>query len=81
VLNKIKKRIPRDISVMGYCGSVDSSFMSPELSTISIGYEEIGWMALRILTDADSWFNVPNRKPPEFVTPFMLKVRESTALR
>lgn len=80
-LKKMKKRIPQEISVMGYCGSVDSSFMSPELTTISIGYEEIGWMAVRMLTDSASWFNVPDRTPPEFVTPFMLKVRESTLLR
>ena len=81
VLKKLKKRIPQEISVMGYCGSVDSSFMSPELTTISIGYEEIGWMGVRMLTDSASWFNVPDRTPPEFVTPFMLKVRESTLLR
>ena len=80
VLKKMKLRIPQDISVMGYCGSVDSDFITPELTTVSIGYEEIGWMAVRTLADSASWFNVPGRKAPEFAAPYMLKVRESTRL-
>ena len=81
VLKKMKKHIPQDVSVMGYCGSVDAQFITPELTTVAIGYEEIGWMAVRMLTGAASWFNVAGRTPPEFTSPFMLKVRESTALR
>ena len=81
VLKKLKLRIPQDVSVMGYCGSVDADFITPKLTTVSIGYEEIGWMAVRTLTDSLSWFDLPGRKPPEFAAPYMLKVRESTRLR
>lgn len=81
VLEKMKLRIPRDVSVMGYCGSLDSHFTSPALTTIAIGYEEIGRLAVRLIADAGSWFNIPGRRPPVFTTPYMLRIRESTRLR
>ena len=81
VLEKMKLRIPQDVSVMGYCGSLDSHFTSPALTTIAIGYEEIGHLAIRLIADAGSWFNIPGRKPPVFTTPYMLRIRASTRLR
>ncbi len=81
ILTQMKLRIPEDVSVMGYCGSVDTEFLSPKLTTVAIGYNEVGWMAVKTLVDAASWFGYPGREVPEFSTPYMLQVRESTRLR
>ena len=65
----MKLCIPQDISVMGYCGSVDADFISPKLSAVSIGYEETGLPAVKILSESPLWFNVSGNKFPEAVPP------------
>ena len=78
-LHSLHLLIPEDVSVMGYCGSLNPDFITPELSTVEIGYEEVGRLAVRLLNDADSWFG--SGKPPEIVAPYELKIRNSTIPR
>lgn len=78
-LHTLHQRVPEDISVMGYGGSINPDFISPELSTVEIGYEEVGHLAVRLLNDSDSWFG--SGKAPEIIAPYELKIRNSTRPR
>ena len=78
-LHTLHRRIPEDVSVMGYCGSIDPDFITPELSTVEIGYEEVGRLAVRLLNDSGRWFG--SGKAPEVVAPYELKIRNSTCSR
>lgn len=68
-LKKLHLRIPDDVSVMGYCGTPNSAYMNPPLSTVAIDYREIGGKAIDILENMDQWFcpDAPEHSLPPFI--------------
>ena len=68
-LKKLHLKIPRDISVMGYCGTPNSAYMNPPLSTVAIDYREIGAKAIEILESSNQWFSpdTPEHSLPPFL--------------
>lgn len=81
VLKALKIQIPTDVSVMGYCGALDSSFTDPELSSVVVEYSRIGAVAVEMLLRSEEWFNKKGITPPVETAPFHLKIRQSTAIR
>lgn len=81
VLRSLKKRIPEDVSVMGYCGSLDSDFISPKLTTVAIGYGETARMAMELLVNPEAFPRGDGGTPPLLKTPFTLCERESVRVR
>ena len=81
VLRQLKKRVPEDVSVMGYCGALDSNFISPELTTVVVDYEKVGKMAVEILNGSASWFGNKKTEPPALKAPYALAMRESITRR
>ena len=81
VLKTLKVQVPADVSVMGYCGALDSTFTNPEISSLAVEYRKIGVMAVEMLLDSGEWFNSEHKDPPAETAPFCLKIRESTKER
>lgn len=69
--------IPDDLAVMGFCGYPGIRYLDPPLSTIDLGYEEIGRLAVHKLTSAGEWFS-PDQQQPAWETPFKVVARAST---
>ena len=83
-LRKLHLKIPDDIAVMGYCGTPNSAYMNPPLSTVAVGYREIGSNGIRILDEADQWFcpGAPEHSLPPFSpAPYRIIERQSTNRR
>lgn len=83
-LKSIGLRIPEDVAVMGFCGAPDSEYMEPPLSTIDLGYFNIGKTAIEIMADADKWFRPASGEhinPPLIYTSYQLKIRKSTDIK
>ena len=75
-------RIPEDIAVMGFCGYPGGRLLSPQLSTIDLGYFNIGEKAVELIARAGEWFAKGKRVAvPRLVSPHNLMVRESTMVR
>lgn len=81
VLQQLKLRVPEDVSVMGYCGALDSNFISPKLTTVVVDYEKVGQMAVEVLNDSASWFGNKKTEPPIRKAPCSLEMRESIIRR
>jgi GntR family transcriptional regulator of arabinose operon len=79
---KLNLRIPEDIAVMGYCGYPGGVFLEPSLSTVDLGYNHIGHMAIKVLEQADKWFfSKEKTAPPVLISPHQLIERQSTKIR
>ena len=54
---------------MGYCGTPNSAYMNPPLSTVAIDYREIGGKAIDILENMNQWFcpGAPEHSLPPFI--------------
>jgi DNA-binding LacI/PurR family transcriptional regulator len=70
-------RIPEDVAVMGFCGYPGGRFLEPALSTIDLGYENIGKMAAELMLNAENWHKC-NANPLSICTPYRLVQRQST---
>ena len=81
-MKKLHLRIPDDVSVMGYCGTPNSAYMNPPLSTVAIDYREIGGKAIDILENMDQWFcpDAPEHSLPPFI-PATYRVIERQSTR
>ncbi len=79
-LKKLDLHIPEDVSVMGYCGTSNSAYMNPPLSTVAIKYSEVGGKAIEILDEADQWFSPDCQErslPPFIPAGYTVTVRQS----
>ncbi|MEV0173496.1 LacI family DNA-binding transcriptional regulator [Streptomyces sp. NPDC050803] len=69
------RRIPDDVSVIGYDDIPEAAHMLPPLSTVRTDFPEIGHLALRLLLDRIDGTTEP---PASAVVPVELVVRRST---
>lgn len=74
-LQEIGKRIPEDVSVVGFDDVISASYLTPGLTTISVPKEDLGWMAIQALLAALA--NKPY--PSQRILPVSLVVRQSTS--
>lgn len=67
--------IPGDVAIVGFDDIEIASYLNPRLTTIHVPKEELGTMAVKVLTD-----RIENGReyPIRVDVPFTLKVREST---
>ncbi len=74
-LKKLRIRIPEQVAVMGFCGYPGGQFMSPPLSTVDLGYENIGRMAAGLMLESDEWQK--ENSPVTVYTPHHIVILES----
>ena len=60
-------RIPEKIAVMGYCGYPGNVMLDPPLSTIDLGYMDIGRMAVKLLPDCSEGKAVQHFSPYQVI--------------
>ena len=65
-------RVPDDIAVMGYCGYPGNAMLEPPLSTVDLGYMDIGRMAVELLP------RCPEGTAVRHLSPFRVIERTST---
>ena len=71
-------RIPDDVKVIGFDDVAISRFLAPSLSSVNPSNDLIAAKAVDLLVDR---INGDGGEPVEFVSPYSLAVRESTAVR
>ena len=71
-LASMKIRVPDDIAVMGYCGYQGDAMLDPPLSTVDLGYMNIGRMAVELLPQC------PEGKVVRYFSPYQVIGRKST---
>ena len=74
-ISEMGKRIPKDISVVGFDGLEITEYMVPSLTTVRQPSFDIGFYAAKFLVDA---IDNPNMKIPNKIFESELIVREST---
>lgn len=76
-------RIPEDIAVMGFASGFNCEYIHPTLSTINVGFFELGGKAVETLAKADIWFKPEDRSSgnPFLASEYRLEIRESTMVR
>ncbi|MFV0560421.1 MAG: LacI family DNA-binding transcriptional regulator [Enterococcus sp.] len=74
-IDELGKRIPEDISVVGFDGLKLSEYMIPQLTTVQQPSFDIGFYAARFLIDA---IEFPKRRVPNKIFETKLIIREST---
>lgn len=74
-LHERGRRVPQDISVVGFDDVPEAAYLIPPLTTIQQDFEAIGRRAIEVITQA---INGEDLQPSPLVTP-KLVVRESTA--
>ena len=72
VLASMNLRVPDDIAVMGYCGYPGDVMHDPPLSTVDLGYMNIGRMAVELLPQS------PEGKAVRNLSPYQVIGRKST---
>lgn len=72
VLASMKLRVPDDIAVMGYCGYPGDVMHDPPLSTVDLGYMNIGRMSVELLPQC------PESKAVRYFSPYQVIGRRST---
>ena len=72
VLASMKIRVPDDIAVMGYCGYPGDAMLDPPLSTVDLGYMNIGRMSVELLPQC------PEGKAVRYFSPYQVIGRKST---
>jgi len=75
ILAKRGIRVPDDIAVMGYCGYPGNAMLEPSLSTVDLGYMDIGRMAVELLP------RCPEGTAVRYLSPFRVIERASTTVR
>jgi LacI family transcriptional regulator len=73
-IDELGKKIPEDISVIGFDGLKLSEYMIPQLTTVQQPSFDIGFYAARFLIDT---IEFPQRKVPNKVFETKLIIRES----
>jgi DNA-binding LacI/PurR family transcriptional regulator len=73
-LHQLKRRVPEDVSVIGFGNTAGSAFFEPALTTISVDYDAIGRECLVAMSDLVT--GVPSAQA--VIEPKLI-VRESTA--
>lgn len=73
-IDELGKKIPDDISVIGFDGLKLSEYMIPQLTTVKQPSSDIGFYAARFLIDT---IEFPQRKVPNKVFETKLIIRES----
>ena len=72
------KRVPEDISVIGFDNHRQAEYLHPGLTTVHHPVKEIGYMAIK---EIDLYLKNPNNKAlPREIVPTKLVVRESTCI-
>lgn len=71
-------RVPDDVKVIGFDDVAISRFLTPSLSSVNPSNDLIAMKAVDLLVDR---INGDSGEPVEFVSPFSLAIRESTAVR
>ena len=71
-LKAMNFQIPEDIAVMGYCGYPGNVMLDPPLSTVDLGYMNIGRMAVDLLPRCQEG------KPERYFSPYQVIGRKST---
>jgi DNA-binding LacI/PurR family transcriptional regulator len=74
-LQEMGRRIPEDVSVVGFDDVLAASYLTPGLTTIAVPKEDLGWMAIQALLAAISERPFPSQR----VLPVSLVVRQSTS--
>jgi len=77
-LRELRLRVPRDVAVVGYDDTALTLTTHPPLTSVHMGVEEMGAMAVRMLIDRIEGRDVPDTQP---VLPVRLVVRESCGAR
>lgn len=76
-LHEHGKRVPEDVSVVGFDNIALSEFSAPPLTTVSQDFAEIGRRLVELVLD---WLDPdPNRTRTQIVIPTKLLVRGTTA--
>jgi len=73
---EVGRRVPEDLSIVGYDGTNESEFFSPPLTTVAVDFRELGGQACAI---ALSLLDHESTHAHKVVVPAKLVVRESTA--
>lgn len=76
VLKRAGLRVPEDISVVGFDGTDEGRFCSPQLTCVAIPLEQIATSAFEMLL---RHMAQPPTKPERVVLPVHLEIRDSTA--
>ena len=71
-LKAMNFQIPEDIAVMGYCGYPGNVMLDPPLSTVDLGYMNIGRMAVDLLPRCQEG------NPERYFSPYQVIGRKST---
>ena len=79
VLQEAGLRVPQDVAVMGFDGLDEGKYSLPTLSTVDPGRDEIADTAVRVLADRIENRGAPS-PPEQYLTPFSVIGRESTAV-
>ena len=74
-LQELGKRIPDDVSLVGFDDVITASYITPGLTTIAVPKEDLGWMAIQALLAAIAGQPFPTQR----ILPVSLVVRQSTA--
>jgi LacI family repressor for deo operon, udp, cdd, tsx, nupC, and nupG len=74
-LQELGKRIPDDVSLVGFDDVLTSSYITPGLTTVAVPKEDLGWMAIQALLAAIAGQPYPTQR----ILPVSLVVRQSTA--
>lgn len=77
-LRELRIQVPHDVAVVGYDDTALSLTTHPPLTSIHMGVEEMGALAVRMLIDRIEGREVANNQP---VLPVRLVVRESSGTR
>ena len=80
-LNELNIKIPQEISVMGAANFPGGQYMSPSLSTIDYNFFNSGSTGVKILNQADKWFNKKETSPPEIFLDYSIVWRNSVCNR
>ena len=76
-LNKLGRRVPEDVSGLGFCGFCGGAYFNPPLTTVELDYPGIGKQAMEILKLSSEWFNKGKALLPVKYTTFTIRKRES----
>jgi DNA-binding LacI/PurR family transcriptional regulator len=78
-LREMNLEIPNHVAVLGYCGFPGGEFLDPPLSTIDLGFHEVGRLSVDILLRSEEWWGA-GKAPPRVFTPYRIVERASTRI-
>lgn len=74
-LEDVGKKVPQDVSVMGFDNILFTKVWRPKITTMSVSKYEFGYKAFELLYN-----NIKEGTPGTYVSPLTLEKRESTAV-